>query len=445
MGNNYIIDTNVIIADPYFAKSFENCAIYIPIHVLEELDKLKSREGNTGFRARQFFRYFKEIEKEGNLLEGVIIEKNVLLKTVIGNFVDKLPDSFDENYVDNKILALMLTDEYKEFILITNDISMRIKASSLGIKTFLMDLSEKHKLDDLYRGILELEVPNEIVKEFYSRGEIEIEKLGIKLIYPNQFVLGTTNFSYNKLIGRYCHKKNKIVKLKYENASIFGVNPKDIRQKFAIEALLDENIPFVTMTARQGCGKTLLAIAAAMEQVLESKEKDSMLIGKNTSPIDKWSYQGYTTGDTEEKLLTHFGNYITTFENIQSIRGKKGKTGLEVLMTLKNQNKLDVLDISSILGSSFINKFVVIDEAQSFDVHAMRSIITRIGENSKLVLIGDIGQQTSSRLDPDKSGLYAAIEWLKELPETAHITLNEVHRSGFVDKASRLFDEKLFG
>ena len=110
MGNNYIIDTNVIIADPYFAKSFENCTIYIPIHVLEELDKLKSREGNTGFRARQFFRYFKEIEKEGNLLEGVVIEKNVILKTIIGNFVDRLPDSFDQNYVDNKILALMLTE-----------------------------------------------------------------------------------------------------------------------------------------------------------------------------------------------------------------------------------------------------------------------------------------------------------------------------------------------
>lgn len=445
MIKNYIIDTNVIIADPYFAKSFKECNIHIPIHVLEELDKLKSREGNTGFRARQFFRYFKEIEREGNLLEGVNIENDVVLKTVIGNFINKLPDSFDENYVDNKILALLLAEEYKDYILITNDISMRVKASSLGIQTYLMDLSEKHKLDDLYNGILELEVPNEIVKEFYTRGEIEKEKLGVEELFPNQFILGTTNFSYNKLVGRYCNIKNKIVKLKYDNASLFGVGPKDMRQKFAIEALLNDDIPFVTMTARQGCGKTLLALAAAMEQVLETKEKDTILIGKNTSPIDKWSYQGFTTGDTEEKLLTHFGNYITSFENIQNIRGKKGKSGFEILMTLKNQNKLDVLDISSILGSSFINKFVVIDEAQSFDVHAMRSIITRIGENSKLVLIGDIGQQTSSRLDPDKSGLYAAIEWLKELPETAHITLSEVHRSGFVDKASKLFDEKLFG
>lgn len=445
MSEKYIVDTNVIIKDPYFVKSFSNCNIYIPIHVLEELDKLKSREGNTGFRARQFFRYFKEIEKNGSLLEGVKVEDNVLLKTIIGNFVKHLPESFDITYVDNKILALFLADEYKDFTLVTNDISMRVKASSLGIKTHLVDLSEKHKLDDLYNGVLELKVPNDVVKEFYNRGEIEPEKLGVDKLYPNQFIMGTTDYNYSKLLGRYSEEKRKVVKLEYENASLFGVGAKDVRQKFAIEALLNDDIPFVTMTARQGCGKTLLAVASAMEQVLEAKKKDTILIGKNTSPIDKWSYQGFTTGDTEEKLLTHFGNYITTFENIQNIRGKKGKTGLEILTTLKNQSKLDILDISSILGSSFINKVVIIDEAQSFDVHAMRSIITRIGENSKLILIGDVGQQTTSRLDPDKSGLYAAIEWLKELPETVHVTLDTVHRSKFVEKASKLFDEKLFG
>ncbi len=356
-----------------------------------------------------------------------------------------MPNELDINYVDNKILAFFLTDKYKDYTLITNDISMRVKASSLGIDTYLVDLSEKHKLDDLYNGVLELLVPNEIIKKFYSIGQVSPKELGIENLYPNQFICGKGDYSYNQLLGRYDSKKEMIVKLEYENASLFGIKAKDTRQKFAIEALLNKNIPFVTMTARQGCGKTLLALASAMEEVLESKEKEKILIGKNTSPIDKWSYQGFTTGDTEEKLLTHFGNYITTFENIQNIRGKKGKSGIEIFSTLKNQNKLDVLDISSILGSSFINKVVIIDEAQSFDVHAMRSIITRIGENSKLILIGDIGQQTWSRLDPDKSGLYAAVEWLKELEETAHVTLDTVHRSKFVDKASKLFDKKLFG
>lgn len=445
MTKKFIVDTNVIITDPFFMKSFEDCLIALPIHVLEELDKLKSFEGNTGFRARQFFRYFKEIEKEGNLLEGIKLENNVVLKTILGNFYDQLPEDMDIDYVDNKILAFFLREEYKDYTLITNDISMRVKASSLGISTYLVDLSEKHKLDDLYNGILEVLVPKDVIKEFYNSGEIDPIKLGVEKLYPNQFIYGKGDFSYSQLLGRYDSKKNKVVKLEYENASLFGVKAKDIRQKFAIEALLNKDIPFVTMTARQGCGKTLLALAAAMEEVLESKEKEKILIGKNTSPIDKWSYQGFTTGDTEEKLLTHFGNYITTFENIQNIRGKKGKSGLEIFTTLKNQNKLDVLDISSILGSSFINKVVIVDEAQSFDVHAMRSIITRIGENSKLILIGDIGQQTWSRLDPDKSGLYAAVEWLKDLEETAHVTLDTVHRSKFVEKASKLFDEKLFG
>lgn len=406
---------------------------------------MKSFEGNTGFRARQFFRYFREIEEKGNFLEGITVENNVILKTIVGNFQNKLPETFDEKYVDNKILSMLLHDEYKDFTLLTNDISMRVKASSFGIKSLILDSTDKHKLDDLYNGICEIKVSDEHCKEFYQNGEILISKLGIDDLCPNEFFHGFTEHSYNKIIGKYDKKKEKIVTLKNENASIFGITAKDMRQSFAIEALLDTSIPFVTITSRQGCGKTILALASAMEQVLEQNIYEKILIGKNTSPIDKWSYQGFTTGDTEEKLLTHFGNFTTTFENIQNIRGKKSKSGIEVLQLLKNQNKLDILDISSILGSSFSNRIIIIDEAQSFDIHAIRSIITRIGENSKLILIGDIGQQTISRLDPDKSGLYVAVEWLKELEETAHITLNSVHRSSFVDNASKLFDKKMFG
>jgi PhoH-like ATPase len=445
MRKTYVIDTNVIIANPFFTRDFENCVIVIPIHVLEELDRIKSREGNSGFRARQFFRYFKEIEKRGDLLHGIELENRVSLKSIMDEGSEELPEVFDKSYVDNKILSMLLKNDYKDYILITNDVSMRVKASSLGIKCELLDTSDKHKLDDLYDGLLQKTVEEEQVKKFYQDGEISPSELGIEQMYPNQFFEGYTGYSYLKIIGRYDTKKGKIVKLHYDNYSAYGVLPKDVRQKFAMEVLLNPEIPFVSITSRQGCGKTLLAVAAALEQVLESKMYEKILIGKNTSPLDKWSYQGWTTGDTEEKLLTHFSNYTTTFENIQNLRNKKGKTGMEILQGLKVQNKLDILDISSILGSSFINRVVIIDEAQSFDIHAMRSIITRIGENCKLIVIGDLAQQTISRVDPDKSGLYASIEWLKELEETAHVTLTKVHRGDFVEKASKIFDDKMFG
>lgn len=412
---------------------------------MEELDKIKSRDGNSGFRARQFFRNFKKIEEKGNLLNGIKIENNVILKTALEEEEVELPSSFDKTYTDNKILAMMLTDKYSKHILVTNDISMRVKASSFNIKSELIDLSDKHKLDDLYTGIFETTVSIENVKEFYKNGKISIDELGIESMHPNQFFLGLTDYDYNKIVGKYDINSNSIIKLHYENYSPYGVSAKDIRQKFAFEALLNDKLNFVTITSRQGCGKTFLALSAALHMVMESGQYEKIIIGKNTSPIDKWSYQGFTTGDTEEKLLTHFGSYTTTLENIQNIRNKRSKNGIDMLMALKNQNKLEVLDISSILGSSFLNRIVIIDEAQSFDIHAMRSIITRIGENSKLILIGDIGQQTISRLDPDKSGLYAAVEWLKELDETAHITLNKVHRSQFVDKASKIFDRNIFG
>lgn len=443
--NSYIVDTNVIIANPFFMRDFNDCEIIIPIYTLEELDKIKSREGNSGFRARQFFRFFKEIEKNGNLIEGIKINNGVTLKTEIQGDLSLIPVGLDPNYVDNKILALMMMPKYKEKTLLTNDVSMRVKASSLGVKCLILDASDKHKLDDLYTGVISCEVSSEMVKKFYTAKEISLEDLKIKSMYPNQFFYGYTEFSYNQIIGKFDEKRNKIIKLRFDDAKIYGISPKDIRQRFAIDVLLDPKIPFITITSRQGCGKTLLAVAGALEQVLEGNRYEKILIGKNTAPVDKWSYQGFTTGDTEEKLLTHFANYTTTFENIQHIKGKKSRKGVEILQELINQDKVEVLDISSILGSSFLNKIVVIDEAQSFDIHAMRSMITRIGEGSKLILIGDIAQQTISRLDPDKSGLYASIEWLKELSETAHITLNKVHRSQFVDKASLIFDAKIFG
>jgi len=445
MTKTYVVDTNIIIANPYFFREFNNCIIMLPIYVLEELDKLKSREGNSGFRARQFLRNFKKIEEHGDLLEGIEVKDNVILKSSIEKLLGELPENYDLTYADNKILSLMLSPGHKGDILITNDVSMRLKASSLGIKCEHIDLSDKHKLEDMYSGVLEKKVELEDVKRFYREGELPLHELGIEAMYPNQFFLGTTEYDYEKILARYDRKKDKLVRLKFEDGNAFGIKPKDIKQKFTMEALLSPEIPFVTITSRQGCGKTLLALAGALEQVVEHEVYEKVVVGKNTSPIDKWSYQGFTTGDTEEKLLTHFGNYTTTLENISEIRGKKGKSGVELMTALKSKGKMDVLDVSSILGSSFINKVIILDEAQSFDAHAMRSIITRIGENCKMILIGDIGQQTVSRVDPDKSGLYAAVEWLKGIEETAHVTLNQVHRSKFVDLASQIFDEKMFG
>lgn len=440
----YVIDTNVVIANPLFTNEFNNCEIIIPIYVLEELDKLKNRDDNVGFRIRKFFRILKKNEDLNNLYFGINIENNIILKSSTLKIENRIPEYFDLNYNDNKILNLMLQDEYKNHILITNDISMRVKAASLNIKTEMIKASEKHKFSELYDGVCEVNVPAETVKEFYKNNEINISELNIDKMYPNQFVIATNEVSYNKLIGVYSAKKDKIVKLHYENSAPYGIAAKDIRQKFAMEILLNPEIPFVTITSKQGCGKTLLALAAALEMVVEQNIYSKIVLGKNTAPIDKWNYQGFTTGDTEEKLITHFNNYISTLENIQDIRGKSVKNGIDMLEALKNRNKLEILDISSILGTSFINKFIIIDEAQSFDIHAMRSIITRIGKNCKLVLIGDIGQQTLSRLDSDKSGFYAAIEWLKEIEESAHITLKKVHRGSFVEKASEIFDDNIF-
>ena len=431
----YIIDTNCILANPFFYHNFKDCEITIPVCVLEELDKIKSREGDPGFRARQFFRNFKEIEQLGNLMEGIELENGVILKSIenpggVSGFADDI--------------IIQLATEHPGCKILTNDVSMRVKASSKGASAEMMDGSEMKKLENQYSGVLEIYVEPRKIKKFNDNGHILPEELGIDEIQPNQFVIGYCNESYKKLLGRYCQNKEKIVKLNYSGYAVNGINAMDDRQKFVLEALMTPEIPFVSITGRQGCGKTFLALAAALEQV-EGDKYEQVLIGKNTSPIDKWSYQGFTSGDTEEKLITHFGNYTSTLENLMKARGKKSTEGQAILEKMVDKKTLSVLDISSILGSCFADKFIVVDEAQSFDAHAMRSIITRVGQGSKIVLVGDVGQQTVSRLAPDKSGLFVAVEWLKGLGETAHITLEDVHRSSFVEKASKIFDERMFG
>lgn len=431
----FIIDTNCVLSNPFFYQEFQDEEIIIPVCVLEELDNIKTREGEPGFRARQFFRNFKEIEERGNLLEGILLDNNVTLKSI---YVRKDKGAHTDDIV------IDMARNIDGAVVLTNDVSMRVKASALGVEARVMDGSDMKKLDQQYSGVLELYVEQRKIKKFKETGEISLEELGVESMYANQFVIGYCNESYKKLLGRYCKKKDKVVKLYYSGYAVSGINALDDKQKFVIEAVMNPDIPFVTITGRQGCGKTFLALASGLD-MLENNKVEQVLIGKNTAPIDKWSYQGYTSGDTEEKLITHFGNYTSTLENLMRARGKSAVDGKMILEKKIEKKEIFVLDISSILGSSFENKFIIVDEAQSFDAHAMRSIITRIGKGSKLVLVGDVGQQTISRLAPDKSGLFVGVEWLKELEETAHVTLDEVHRSSFVEKAAKIFDEKMFG
>lgn len=461
----YIVDTNVIIQNPRFMTDFNSCNIILPIIALEELEKLKGKMGsNSGYRSRKFIRMLKEskiIDKD--LINGVDYINDITIGTVFKYDVDNLPDILDKNYGDNKILGLDIFKKNKNCCLLTADISMAVKATAFGISVEIYDKGDMGKVKDLESGYMEVEVDEFIIDKAYEDKFISYNSLAYYIkdtddeIFPNKyFIIKANNGSKKSFLGRFIESEGKIVKLSSESDKgvFYGMSAKDVQQKFMIDALLDDSIKLLTVTAEPGSGKSYVSLAVGMELAIEQNKYDKLLIGKNTAPLDNWSYQGFVPGTQEDKLMTHFANYMTTLENLEKAKGSLGKkktkdsniqlSGKDLLLKKISEGRLEMLDIASILGSSFEDKFIIIDEAQGFDAHAMRSIITRVGKGCKLVIIGDLNQQVISHLDPDKSGLFCAVEWLKELDSTAHITLKNVHRGSFVKDVAGIFDRKMF-
>lgn len=450
-----VVDTNVLIRRPqlFFEEEFAGCEIIIPTYVLGEVDKHKKKDGEIGYGARLFSRTLSGLLELGTLKDGVTLDNGTVVKTFVPSltqaFAIRLLAGFS-TYVDDLLVSMMRL-YFKGDHMLTGDLNLQQKVSSVGVNVEFSMKSTLNLLSDLYKGRVRLENIDKVEKKRIEQGDTSAllsfftEQEG-REPFPNEFV----TILNSEFVGRFSPKKGAFVVIKSNNA--FGFSPKNKEQKMLFEAVLNPNIKLVTLTGSAGTGKTFGALACALQLVMEEEQYKQILIGKNTAPLDKNSYQGFTTGSTEEKLLTHFGNYLTNLENLFDTNdfekdGTKvrASSGMNLYNTLNKQGTLEILDISSILGSSFKNKFIIIDEAQSFDMNAMRSILTRVGEGTKIIVIGDILQSTIANLSGNQSGLFNAVDWLKEVDEVAHINLKTVERSTLVSKIAKIFDERLYG
>ena len=389
----YIVDTNVALFKPNFFEDdmFEDGSVAVTLTTISEIDHIKENSQNQELKAKARDAS-RKLEKASD--EGVV----EIIKTNSNNA--------DESFsCYEKMDDLIITTAYnygvnnnKEIIMVSRDLNFRIKCRGLDLEA--IDYNSKcDGLKKLYSGVIEAEVFDCDINAFYSQGYIELSDLKLEREpYPNEFLIARSQMDKKrKIVARFIKKNNRFEKLKHAEKSFYGFKPKDIYQKFALELLYDEDVKVVTMTAKQGSGKTFMTVGALLDMVVEQGNYEKLLIGKNTTPLDKWSYQGFTKGETDMKLLTHFNNYLTTLENLHNKKGKD-TNGMDLLYGLQSLNKLDVLDISSILGSSFNNKAICIDEAQSFGITPMRSILTRPSDSCKLCIIGDIRQQTMTSL-----------------------------------------------
>ena len=442
---NLIIDTNVFLSDSDCFEKFENNDIFVPIKVLEELDKHKTRQDSVGFHARQAIKRFDALRASGSLSEGVKLGKGLgVLRFVkaFENALEELPQGLSHKSSDNLILAaaLAIRTEFpkRKCIVVSQDVNMRVIADALGLQTEDYVSSQVvSSRDVIYEGFVNFVVDDFMINEFYDKEDIWLYEADAEeqeiVLFPNQYVMLVSVENEKKTaICRFVDWDSPVRHLTHkEDGFSWGVSPRNKEQRCGMDLLMDDNIPFVSMIGRAGSGKTLMAMAAGLEQVmgLENGRYNRIIISRPVQPLGKDI--GFLPGTMEEKMAPWMK---PIFDNMQFIMGKD-KTMLEMYM---DKGIIEVDAITYIRGRSISNAYIVIDEAQNLTSHEVKTILTRVGENTKIVLTGDIEQIDNIYTNETSNGLTYAIEKFKESPLSGHITFKKGERSKLATEASRL-------
>ncbi|MDF9830756.1 PhoH family protein [Parabacteroides sp. PF5-6] len=435
---NFVLDTNVILHDYKCIEKFEENDIYLPIVVLEELDKFKKGSDQINYNAREFVRELDALTSNDLFLKGASLgEGKGTLYIVTGDkHTDKVSLSFPDKTPDNRILSCATwvaeTKPKMKTILVTKDINLRMKARALGIavedyindKVVNVDIFERAQ--DIYD-----ETDPELIDKLYSTpGGIDADLLEIKSkLEPNDcFILKSMR---NSVLARYNPFTDKIERV--EKGNNYGITPRNAEQSFAFEVLNDPDVKLVGITGKAGTGKTLLALASALKQA--GMYKQVLLARPIVSLANKDI--GFLPGDEKQKVAPYMQ---PLFDNLNVIKSQFVATSAEVkrIDEMQKENKLVVEALAFIRGRSLSETFCIIDEAQNLTPHEIKTIITRAGEGTKMVFTGDIQQIDSPYLDAQSNGLAYMVDKMKGQEIFAHINLIKGERSALAEMAANL-------
>lgn len=430
----YVLDTSVYLTDANSVYSFGRNDIVVPLKVLEEIDKHKKRQDGVGANARSIIRILDKLRSKGNLNQGVRVEKYKGMIYAKNYDPGVLPSGFDISNPDNEIIATALTEKRnnpkKEIVVVSRDINMRVKCDALQVKThdFISDEIISNT-DDLFTGMATHLVDEQVVDMFYAGEDVFISAEEAKL-HPNQFVMLISNSNEKKTaLARFNHHSEPLKKIVEFKNGLWGIRPRNKEQAFAANLLMDESVPIVTIVGKAGTGKTLYALSAALEQVVESQKYTKILVSRPVQPMGKDI--GFLPGDIKEKLLPWL---MPVQDNLQFLMGND-KTTLEMYM---ENGTIEIEALSYIRGRSISNAFIIIDETQNLSKHELKTIITRVGEGTKIVLTGDIEQIDSMYLDSTSNGLSHAVESFKVCDLSGHVTLLKGERSKVATLAAKV-------
>ena len=421
----YVLDTNVYLTDAQSISSFDNNDILIPLKVLDEIDKHKKRQDSVGVQARSTIRSLDQFRAKGNLLKGVRIEKGKGIIRIRGYNPLCLPDDLELEDSDNQILATALSEmednKSRKVIVVSRDINMRVKCDALGILTEDYQVEQVvAKSDDLYSGICEILVDDQYIEDFYNDKPVFLEEKYEGLVFPNQFIMLISNSNVKKTaLARFKNSLTELVKV--PNITAWDTKARNKEQQFALNLLMDPDIPVVSLIGKAGSGKTLLALAAGLEQTLGSKSRyKKIVVTKPVEPVGKDI--GFLPGSLEEKMMPWLAPIQ---DNLQFLMGDDKMT----LDLYQEKGQIEVEAMTFIRGRSISNAFIVIDEVQNMTQHEIKTVLTRVGEGTKIVLTGDIEQIDNVYIDATNNGLSYVVERLKNEDITGHVTLMKGERS----------------
>lgn len=438
----FVLDTNVLLHDPGAIFAFDEHEVVIPAVVLEEIDSKKRNAEEIGRNARRVSRLLDGLRERGHLHDGVLLDSGGSIKVELNHrsFL-KVQDMFVEITNDNRILAVALNYHLEQqedphprpVVLVSKDVLVRIKADVLGVtaQDYLSDRTAGPS--DLYSGYLTIQVHPSIIDEFYSYRYLSVERLGLSYsLYPHEFVILKDEMGTGKsALLRVNAEVSRLEPLYLSQDAVWGISARNAQQRMALELLLNDEIPLVTITGKAGTGKTLLALAAGLMKVEDDHKYKKLLIARPVVPMGKDI--GYLPGEKDEKLRPWMQ---PIYDNLEYLFDTKKSGDIEkILMGL---GSIQVEALTYIRGRSIPGQFIIVDEAQNLTRHEVKTIVSRVGEGSKIILMGDPEQIDHPYLDSASNGLTFLVERFKEQGIGGHITLEKGERSKLAQAAADL-------
>ncbi len=439
---NYVLDTSVYLTEATSIFKFGRNDVFVPLKVLEEIDGHKKRQDSVGSNARHFIRILDDLREKGSLEEGVRIDKGLgILKVMSYNCLKDaiFPSDLDIRHPDHTIIAtaksIQMSQAERKTILVSRDINMRVICDSIGIPSEDYT-SEKavRSSDELYNGFVIQPVDEQIIDRYYEGETVLITKdEADEVWHPNQYIMMVSNSNEKKsALAKFENHHTPLKKVVHKKIPDWNIEARNKEQAFAIDMLMDPSIKIVSLVGRAGSGKTLMAIAAGLQQTIglrsDENHYDRLIVSRPVQPLGKDI--GFLPGTMEEKMLPWL---MPIQDNLKFLMGDR--TSLEMYM---DKGKIEVEALTYIRGRSIANAYIVIDEAQNLTKHEVKTIITRIGEGSKIILTGDIEQIDNVYVNETSNGLAHAIEKFKEYPIAGHVSFKKGERSELATLASKV-------